>query len=74
MVNSQLYEQLRGQITSKSDYTNDQILMQIEWCYFQWDPVFVAINQSLSQILSLIEVNPALLKQYARTDNFLGQV
>jgi hypothetical protein len=35
--------------------------MQIDWCFFQWDPAYNAINKRLTEIINSIEASPSLL-------------
>jgi hypothetical protein len=51
------FEKIKEHICSNAGSTTTQVLQQMEWIYFDWNPYFVAMNKPLSSILNITDAN-----------------
>jgi len=56
---------------NSQEYTAEEVVMHVEWGFFQWDNYYISLDKSLSFILSSLEVNKELIIDYIVEKSFL---
>ena len=49
---SLLFDKIREQIMNSREYTTDEVVMHVEWGFFQWDSHYISLDKPLTFILA----------------------